>query len=45
LAIDRGLAGAIHPAASAFCKRPPRQVPDDEAFIQLEEFIRGGSRW
>jgi myo-inositol-1-phosphate synthase len=40
LALDRGLAGAIHPAASAFCKHPPRQLPDDEAFAELERFIR-----
>src|SRR5437868_672963 len=31
VALDRGLAGAIHPAASAFCKHPPRQLPDDRA--------------
>ena len=37
---DRGLAGPIHPAASAFCKHPPRQLPDDEAFAELERFIR-----
>jgi myo-inositol-1-phosphate synthase len=41
VAKDRGLAGPIHAAASAFCKHPPRQVPDDEAFQQLERFIRG----
>src|SRR4051812_13215565 len=41
LAKDRGLAGPIHPAASAFCKHPPRQTPDDDAFIQLEHFISG----
>ena len=40
LALDRGLTGPIHPAASAFCKHPPRQIPDDEAFAQLERFIR-----
>jgi myo-inositol-1-phosphate synthase len=40
LAKDRGLAGPIHPAASAFCKHPPRQIPDDEAFAELERFIR-----
>ena len=40
LATDRGLSGPIHPAASAFCKHPPRQVPDDEAFADLERFIR-----
>jgi myo-inositol-1-phosphate synthase len=41
VAKDRGMAGTIHPAASAFCKHPPRQLPDDEAFVQLERFIRG----
>jgi myo-inositol-1-phosphate synthase len=40
LAKDRGLAGPIHPAASAFCKHPPRQLPDDEAFAELDRFIR-----
>jgi myo-inositol-1-phosphate synthase len=39
VAMDRGIGGPIHPAASAFCKHPPRQVPDDEAFQQLERFI------
>ena len=41
VAKDRRLGGAIHPAASAFCKHPPRQLPDDEAFVELERFIRG----
>jgi myo-inositol-1-phosphate synthase len=41
VAKDRGLGGTIHPAASAFCKHPPRQVPDDQAFAELEQFIRG----
>jgi myo-inositol-1-phosphate synthase len=41
VARDRGLSGTIHPAASAFCKHPPRQLPDDEAFVELERFIRG----
>jgi myo-inositol-1-phosphate synthase len=41
LAKDRGLAGPIHPAAAYFCKHPPVQVSDDEAFEQLERFIRG----
>jgi myo-inositol-1-phosphate synthase len=41
LAKDRGLAGPVHAAASAFCKHPPRQLPDDEAFVELERFIRG----
>ena len=42
LAKDRGLGGPIHAAASAFCKHPPRQVPDDQAFVELEDFVRGG---
>jgi myo-inositol-1-phosphate synthase len=41
VALDRGMVGPVHPAASAFCKHPPRQVPDDEAFVELERFIRG----
>jgi myo-inositol-1-phosphate synthase len=40
VALDRGLAGPIHAAASAFCKHPPQQIPDDEAFSELERFIR-----
>lgn len=41
LAKDRGLAGPIHPAAACFCKHPPEQMTDDEAFEALEAFIRG----
>jgi myo-inositol-1-phosphate synthase len=41
LAKDRGLAGPIDAAASTFCKHPPRQLPDDEAFRELECFIEG----
>jgi myo-inositol-1-phosphate synthase len=40
LAKDRGLAGPIHPAAAYFCKHPPVQVTDDEAYEALEAFIR-----
>ena len=39
LAKDRGLSGPIHPAAAFFCKHPPRQMPDDEAYAALEAFI------
>jgi myo-inositol-1-phosphate synthase len=42
LARDRGLAGPIHPAAAWFCKHPPRQVSDDDAFAALEAFIAEG---
>jgi len=41
VARDRGLGGSIDAAASAFCKHPPHQVSDDEAFANLERFIRG----
>jgi myo-inositol-1-phosphate synthase len=39
LSIDRNLGGPIHAAASAFCKHPPRQVPDDRAHAELEQFV------
>ncbi|MDQ1686933.1 MAG: myo-inositol-phosphate synthase, partial [Frankiaceae bacterium] len=41
LAKERGMAGPIYPAAAYFCKHPPRQITDDEAYEQLEAFIRG----
>lgn len=41
IALDRGLSGPIHPASSYLMKSPPRQLPDDEARAQLEDFIKG----
>ena len=41
LARDRGLGGPIHPASAYFCKHPPVQTTDDEAYEALESFIRG----
>jgi myo-inositol-1-phosphate synthase len=41
LAKDRGLGGVVHPASTYFCKHPPVQVSDDEAYEALEGFIRG----
>ena len=41
LARDRGLGGPIHAASAYFCKHPPEQVPDAEAYEALEAFIRG----
>jgi myo-inositol-1-phosphate synthase len=41
LAKERGMAGPIYPAAAYFCKHPPKQITDDEAYEQLEAFIRG----
>ena len=42
LARDRGIGGAVKPAAAYFCKHPPEQVSDDDAFAGLEQFIAGG---
>ena len=42
VALDRGLAGPVHPAAAWFCKHPPRQLTDDEAHAALEAFIAEG---
>ncbi|MDQ3197814.1 MAG: inositol-3-phosphate synthase [Verrucomicrobiota bacterium] len=39
LALDRGEGGVIHSASSYFCKHPPVQVTDDEAYQQVEDFI------
>jgi myo-inositol-1-phosphate synthase len=39
LAKDRGLAGPIHPAAAFFCKHPPEQMTDDDAYAALEAFV------
>lgn len=39
LAMDRGLAGVLDAPSAYFCKHPPRQVTDDEAFRQMERFL------
>ena len=41
LAKDRGLSGVIHPPSSYFCKHPPRQILDNEAYQEVEDFIAG----
>ncbi|PVX29323.1 inositol-3-phosphate synthase [Sphingomonas pokkalii] len=41
LALDRGLSGAILPAAAWFCKHPPEQMPDDVAYAAVQAFIAG----
>lgn len=41
LALDRGIAGVVNEPSSYFCKHPPVQIPDDEAFVLVESFIRG----
>jgi myo-inositol-1-phosphate synthase len=41
VARERGLAGPVLPAAAYFCKHPPVQMTDDEAYAALEAFIAG----
>lgn len=41
VALDRGVGGVLYSPSSFFCKHPPRQFTDDEAFKLVEEFISG----
>ena len=40
LALNAGLGGALYAPSSYFCKHPPRQYTDDEAYRKTEEFIK-----
>ncbi len=42
LALDRGIGGVLHAPAAYFCKHPPRQYTDDEAWRLTEAWIAGG---
>ena len=44
LALERGTGGVLYGPSSYFCKHPPRQVTDDEAFRSTEEFIADNNR-
>lgn len=39
LALLRGRGGALDAPSAYFCKHPPHQLPDDEAYRRLETFI------
>lgn len=39
LALDRGEGGILSAPSAYFCKHPPRQYSDDEAFHMMENFI------
>jgi myo-inositol-1-phosphate synthase len=39
LALNAGIGGILHPPSSYFCKHPPKQVTDDEAFKGVDMFI------
>ena len=42
LALDRGHGGVLIAPSAYFCKHPPEQFTDDEAYRMTEEFISGG---
>lgn len=39
LALDRGIGGVLEGPSAYFCKHPPVQFPDDEAFQMVNNFI------
>jgi len=41
LALNRGQGGALYAPSAYFCKHPPRQFTDSEAFQMIEQFIHG----
>ncbi|MEA1992516.1 MAG: inositol-3-phosphate synthase, partial [Thermodesulfobacteriota bacterium] len=41
LALIRGQGGVLYAPAACFCKHPPRQFTDSEAFQMIEQFISG----
>jgi len=41
LALDRGQGGVLYAPSAFFMKHPPRQYPDDIAYLMTEAFIRG----
>ncbi len=41
LALNRGKGGALESPSAYFCKHPPTQYSDDEAYRMTEEFIEG----
>ena len=42
LALERGQGGALEAPSAYFCKHPPKQFTDDEAYRMMEAFIAGG---
>ncbi|RAV08951.1 inositol-3-phosphate synthase [Mycolicibacterium sp. GF69] len=41
IALDRGIGGPVEAASAYLMKSPPKQLPDDVARAQLEDFIEG----
>jgi myo-inositol-1-phosphate synthase len=44
LAMDRGVGGVLEGPSAYFCKHPPRQFSDDEAYHLIEVFLNSGSK-
>jgi myo-inositol-1-phosphate synthase len=44
LALNRGISGALEGPSAYLMKSPPRQMPDDDAFEAVEQFIRENAR-
>jgi myo-inositol-1-phosphate synthase len=41
LALNRKIGGVLYSPSAYFSKHPPKQFPDDEAYLMTEEFIAG----
>ncbi|MDX1812021.1 MAG: inositol-3-phosphate synthase, partial [Gammaproteobacteria bacterium] len=41
IALDRGIYGVVYAPSAYFCKHPPIQISDDEAYRMTEAFIKG----
>ena len=40
LALNRGIGGVLEAPSAYFCKHPPRQFTDDDAYLMVEDFVR-----
>jgi len=40
LALDNGIKGALEAPSALYCKHPPQQYTDDDAFDMVDDFIR-----
>lgn len=43
LALDNGIGGVLEGPSAYFCKHPPKQYTDDEAYAMTEAFIRANT--
>jgi myo-inositol-1-phosphate synthase len=41
IALDRGVGGVLDSVCMYFAKHPPKQIPDTEARLRLDEFVAG----